>query len=82
MSRKDIFEIALLIFFIFIIFFLFVAGADAVRRINSFIEYQEKLNARTYEADERQDKDLRLLKQDAEITQRIINTKEFLEEED
>lgn len=71
-----------LLFLVFLLFFFFLMTVQVctARKLDTFIQNQERINETTSEQDRQQSKDIRLLKQDAEISRSIITSKEFLAE--
>ena len=71
-----------LLFMAFLLFFFFLMTATICtsKKLDTFIKTQEKLNETTQQQDAQQNKDIRQLKQDAEISRNILTTKEFLAE--
>ena len=72
----------LLLFLAFLLFFFFLMTAQVctAKKLDAFMQNQEKINEITSEQDRQQDKDIRQLKQDAEISQNLLTSKEFLSE--
>ena len=66
---------------LFLLCFSFLLGLEFHNscKINQLIKRQSEINAKTCEADKRQDKELRLLRQDVEINQNILITKDYLQ---
>ena len=73
----------ILLFMAFLLFFFFLMTAQicTAKKLQTFMATQEKINEKTCRQDDQQSKDIRQLKQDAEIRNRLLNTKEFLQEE-
>lgn len=73
----------ILLFMAFLMFFFFLMTAQVctARKLQTFMATQEKINEKTCRQDLQQDSDIRQLKQDAEIRNRLLTSKEFLLEE-
>lgn len=73
----------ILLFMAFLMFFFFLMTAQVctARKLQTFMTTQEKINEKTCRQDLQQDSDIRQLKQDAEIRNRLLTSKEFLLEE-
>lgn len=72
-----------LLFMAFLMFFFFLLTAEVctAKKLKTFMAEQEKINTTTYRQDDQQSKDIRQLKQDAEIRNRLLTSKEYLNEE-
>ena len=66
--------------FLLFFFFLLTATISTGRKLDAFIQNQQKLNETTWEQDEQQNKEIRQLKQDAEISRNILTSKEFIKQ--
>lgn len=73
----------ILLFTVFITFFLLLMTAQVCTemKLRTFMANQEKVNETTCEQDQKQNSAIRQLKQDAEIWDRLLTTKEYLQEE-
>lgn len=71
-----------LLFTMFLLFFFFLLTAQVctAKNLEAFMQEQKKLNEMTYRQDAQQDKEIRLLMQDAEINRNILTSKEFIQE--
>ena len=72
--------VLLFIAFLFFFFFLVLAHVVTARKLNTFMEAQEKINEVSCQQNKTQDQEIRLLKQDAEINRNLLTSKEFLKE--
>lgn len=79
MNVKRFFYVFFIILFIFELIFLLHINLCTVNRLNELIKHQNEINAKSYEADERQDKELHLLRQDVDINQNILTSKDYLQ---
>lgn len=72
-----------LLFTAFLMFFflLLTAQVSTEKKLRTFMAAQEKINETTCKSDQQQDSAIRQLKQDAEIWDRLLTSKEFLEQE-
>lgn len=79
MNDKNIVFVMICILFFLSFSFLFGLEFHNSCKINQLIKRQSEINAKTCEADNRQDKELRLLRQDVEINQNILISKDYLQ---
>lgn len=73
----------IMLFMAFLLFFFFLMTAQVctARKLQTFMATQEKINEITCKEDQQQDSAIRQLKQDAEIRNRLLTSKEYLEQE-
>lgn len=82
MSSRDRIILIMNLSFIILFFLLIAADVKHQNALQQIEQTQGKINAATYERNERQDQELRLIKQDMEIYENIILSKTYLEEEE
>lgn len=81
MSETKSCLILLFMFFLLFFFLLMTVQVCTERKLQTFMATQEKINEKTCKQDQQQNSEIRQLKQDAEIWDRLLTSKEFLQEE-
>lgn len=83
MNEKN--ELALFILLMFcmltVLIFIIAGYITTARNLDAFMRQQEMVNQVSAEQDAMQNKEIRLLMQDAEINRNILTSKEFLMED-
>lgn len=82
MSERDTFLVIFNGCFILLFIILLGGNIHNQKLIRQLEEKQSQVNAINMERNERQDKELRQLKTDAELTMRVVMQKKFLQEEE
>lgn len=82
MSERDTFIIIFNACFILLFIILLGGNIHNQKLIKQLEEKQNQVNAINLERNDRQDKELRALKTDAEITLRVVMQNQFLQEDE
>ena len=82
MSDRDVYIIIFNACFILLFIILLGGNIHNQNLIKKLEEKQSQVNAINLERNERQDKELRQLKTDTELTMRVVMQKKFLQEEE
>lgn len=82
MSDRDTFLVIFNACFILLFIILLGGNIHNQKLIRQLEEKQNQVNAINLERNERQDKELRQLRTDADITLRVVMEKQFLQEEE
>ena len=80
MREKNGVIILACVFCVFVFSFMIAGNLATAKNLKRFMEYQQRINETVCEQDRQQSSDIRQLKQDAEIAQRLFTSKEFLQE--
>lgn len=81
MNEKSGLVILACVFFIFTFSFLIAGTLANAKNLKRFMDYQQRVNETVSVQDRQQSSEIRQLKQDAQIAQRLFTSKEFLQED-